>query len=140
MHTRTPLYIYRYHSGDCVVHTLGLTKKAKKFYRDCDCPIWITGTTDDGAYQRRTTTGHRDWAAAEAELRSLQAHGKDITVHGPTIEDCAQRFLDGHSENVGDIRSNDTVGTGFNTALSLAMLSTNDFKSAGPSIRFRLVS
>jgi integrase len=102
MHTRTPLYLYRYHSGDCIVHTLGLTKKARKFYRDCDCPIWITGTTDDGAYQRRTTTGHRDWAAAEAELRSLQAHGKDITVHGPTIEDCAQRFLDGHAENIGD--------------------------------------
>jgi hypothetical protein len=100
MHARRPLYIYRYHSHDCTVHALKLTPKAKKFYRDCDCPIWITGTTDDGTYYPRTTTGHRDWAAAEAELRSMEATGKDVEVHGPTIEDCAQRFLDAHEENV----------------------------------------
>src|SRR5271168_1053740 len=102
MRTPVPLHLYRYHADDCTVHTLGLTKKAKKKFKDCDCPIWITGTTDAGTYYPRTTTGHRDWAAAEAELRSMQAQGKDIKVHGPTIEDCAQRFLDGHEEKVGD--------------------------------------
>jgi hypothetical protein len=105
MRNRAPtpwVHLYRYHSDDCIVHTLGLATKAKKLFKDCDCPIWITGTADDGTYYSRTTTGHRDWAAAEAELRSMQAHGKDITVHGPTIEDCATRFLDGHEEKVGD--------------------------------------
>lgn len=32
----------------------------------------------------------------------MQAQGKDIKVHGPTIEDCGQRFLDGHEEKVGN--------------------------------------
>jgi integrase len=100
MHSHTPLYIYRYHSDDCIVHKLGLEPTAKKFYRECDCAIWITGTADDKTYYPRTTTGLRDWAAAEAELRRLQAKGKDIEVHGPTIEDCAKRFLDAHAREV----------------------------------------
>jgi hypothetical protein len=45
MHTLKTLYLYRYHSDDCIVHTLGLSKKAKKLWNECDCPIWITGTT-----------------------------------------------------------------------------------------------
>ncbi|SPF53159.1 hypothetical protein SBA4_5470001 [Candidatus Sulfopaludibacter sp. SbA4] len=77
-----PLSIYRRHSVDCRVHKLKLSTSHKRFFTDCECPIWLTGTTDSEQYPRQAL-GVRDWAAAEAKLRSLNAGAKDQTVHGP---------------------------------------------------------
>jgi hypothetical protein len=53
----------------------------EKFYKDCDCPIRLTGSTGTERYPRQAL-GVRDWHAAEAKLRSLNAGAKDETVHG----------------------------------------------------------
>ena len=95
-----PLTIYRRHSADCRVNKLKLTTRAKRFYTGCECPIWLTGTTDTSTYPRQSTK-LRDWTAAEAYLRSLVAESKDATAHGPTLADCIRRFLDSHAEDVG---------------------------------------
>ena len=95
-----PLTIYRYHSTDCKVHSFKLRPDAKRFFRDCDCKIWITGTTDTERYPRQST-GLRDWKAAEAYLLSLTVKSKDTTVHGETLADCIKKFIDAHEENVG---------------------------------------
>jgi integrase/recombinase XerD len=92
-----PLSIYRRHSVDCRVHKLKLTASEKKFFTDCDCPIWLTGSTDREKYPRQAL-GVRDWPAAEAKLRSLGAAAKDETVHGPKIDDCIERYLDGRDD------------------------------------------
>ena len=76
-----PLNIYRRHSVDCRVHTLGLPPRAVRHYRECDCPIWIAGTTDNERFPRMSL-GTRDWAAAEAEVRTIQAEAVDAAVHG----------------------------------------------------------
>jgi hypothetical protein len=96
-----PLTIYRRHSQDCQVHNVGLKTQEKRFFQECECPIWLTGTTDTERYPRQST-GLRDWKAAEAKLRSLNAESKDTAAHGPTIADCIKRFLDAHAENIGD--------------------------------------
>jgi integrase len=92
-----PLSIYRRHSVDCRVHKLKLTASEKKFFTDCDCPIWLTGSTDREKYPRQAL-GLRDWPAAEAKLRSLGAASKDETVHGPKLDDCIERYLDGRDD------------------------------------------
>jgi hypothetical protein len=86
--------MYRRQSGDCRVHKFRLKAYEKKYFKDCDCPIWLTGSTDKERYPRQAL-GVRDWAAAEAKLRSLDAESKDETVHGPKLDDCIERYLDG---------------------------------------------
>jgi integrase len=76
-----------------------LSARAKRFYTDCDCKIWLTGTTDNERYPRQSL-GMTDWKAAEAQVASLIAGSKDTTVHGPTIADCIRRFLEAHKDNV----------------------------------------
>ena len=55
------------------------------------------GTTDKEQYPRQAL-GVRDWAAAEAKLRSLNAESKDETVHGPKLEECIKRYLDARDD------------------------------------------
>lgn len=92
-----PLSIFRRHSVDCRVHKLKLSTFEKRFFTDCDCPIWLTGTTETEKYPRQAL-GVRDWAAAEAKLRSLNAEAKDQTVHGPKLDDCIARYLDARDD------------------------------------------
>ena len=92
-----PLTIYRRHSVDCRVHKLKLSASEKKYFTDCECPIWVTGSTDTETYPRQAL-GLRDWAAAEAKLRSLSAASKDQTIHGPRLEECITRYLDARDD------------------------------------------
>lgn len=85
-----PLTIYRRHSIDCRVHKLKLSASQKRFFTDCDCPVGLAGTTDTEKYPRQAL-GVRDWVAAEAKLRSLNAEAKDQTVHGPKLDDRADQ-------------------------------------------------
>jgi hypothetical protein len=92
-----PLSIYRLHSVDCRVHKLKLSVSEKKYFTNCECPIWLTGTTGREKYPRQAL-GLRDWAAAEAKLRSLTADSKDETVHGPKLSHCIERYLDARDD------------------------------------------
>jgi integrase len=95
-----PLYLYKYHAEDCIVHSLEkLTPKAKKFYANCDCYWWITGINAAGEYIPRQTTGHRDKPSAEAYLAShnLQVAEEIGKVdEGITLADAVQKFLSRH--------------------------------------------
>jgi hypothetical protein len=101
-----PLYLYKSHSGDCVVHSLQkINAAAKKFYKACDCFVWITGTTTKGEFVPRQSTGLRDWDAAEAYLASINKQVVAEIVHGDqgmTLEAATKEFLDGHKAKVGE--------------------------------------
>lgn len=100
------LTIYRRHSIDCNVHTLRigkrtLTTEEKRAYQDCGCAIWIYGTTEKNELYPRQSLKTRDWATAEARVRTIDAGAKDETVYGPTIEECVQKYLDSREDEVG---------------------------------------
>lgn len=95
------LTLYRRHSADCPVLKLPLPAKALRLYKDCDCPIWITGTTDTSIYPRQSTK-LSDWKAAEAYRASLMAKSQDTTVHGPRIAECAGWYLASRAPELGD--------------------------------------
>jgi len=61
-----PQTIYRRHSADCRVHKLKLTTRAKRFYADCECSIWLTGTTDTSTDPRQSTK-LRDWTTSHPQ-------------------------------------------------------------------------
>ena len=104
-----PLSIYRRHSVDCRVHKLKLSTSQKRFFTDCECPIWLTGTTDSEKYPRQAL-GVRDWAAAEAKLRSLDAEASHAVLsnwwercweHPPSTEHANLTFLAATGANLG---------------------------------------
>jgi integrase/recombinase XerD len=96
-----PLVLYRRHAPACRVHTLGLSAREVRHYRDCSCPVWISGLTDDNQLYPRQSLHTRDWGVAEARARAIQANAADVVAHGPTIRDCVQRHLATHTENIG---------------------------------------
>jgi integrase len=100
-----PLYLYKFqHAPDCKVHLQNLNASAKKFYKACDCFVWITGTTTKGEFVPRQSTGLRDWAAAEAYLASINKQVAAEIVQGDqgiTLEKATQEFSDGHAGKVG---------------------------------------
>ncbi len=93
-----PLTIYRRHSVDCRVHKLKLTASEKKYFTDCDCPIWLTGSTDTetisapGARSARLGCG-----GSEASLSSAP-RARIETIHGPQLEECIKRYLDARDD------------------------------------------
>jgi hypothetical protein len=100
-----PLYLYKFNSPDCVVHSLQkLNAKAKKFYKACNCFVWITGTTTKGEFVPRQSTGLSEWDAAEAYLASINKQVVAEIVQGDqgiTLEAAKDEFLDGHKGQVG---------------------------------------
>ena len=77
-----PLTIYRRHSADCQVHTLRLSPRELRHYRDCECPIWLNGTTDTQRYPRQSL-GTREWGVAEARVRAITAEAVEAAQPPP---------------------------------------------------------
>src|SRR5450759_1782768 len=93
--------IYRRHLKSCAVHELGLPARAKRYYKDCQCPLWMYGRTDSGLVPRQST-GLTDMKAAEVLRASLMAEGKDQAIHGPRIDDCAEKYLISRQAEMGE--------------------------------------
>lgn len=90
--SRVPLLLYRRHTAKCHVHKTGLSPRAKRNYMDCQCPIWMFGSTETG-YVPRQSMATNDLAVAEAERQALLRSGRDEVIRGPRIDDCIERFL-----------------------------------------------
>lgn len=69
---------------------------------ECGCPIWIVGRTPRGDLVPRQTTGFSDLKQAEAVRASLLAHAKNESVHGPTVAECAEKFIASRRHELGD--------------------------------------
>jgi hypothetical protein len=42
------LILYKRHNPSCKVHKTRLARSARRFWMDCECPIWIVGRTPSG--------------------------------------------------------------------------------------------
>lgn len=94
-----PLYLFKFHSKDCIVRTLDLEPSAKKYYKPCDCAIWITGVNAKGEFVARQSTGLRDWSAAEAYLaKENERVAAEIRLgeNAVTLEEATTKFVDSH--------------------------------------------
>jgi integrase len=97
-----PLTLFRRHSATCKVHELHLPAKAQRNYIDCECPIWVCGSTDKGTYPRQAIPGRiRDWKAAQAWLLTEDGKSKDAEVHGELLETCIKDYLAARKSDLG---------------------------------------
>lgn len=90
--SRVPLLLYRRHTAKCHVNKTGLSPRAKRNYMECQCPIWMFGSTETG-YVPRQSTATCDLAVAEAQRQALLRSGRDEVIRGPRLDDCVERFL-----------------------------------------------
>jgi integrase len=92
------LVLYKRHRGRCEVHKKRLSSDAKKYFWDCTCPIWITGTipgTD--IVVDRQSTGERDIRKAEAvrdaKIAEHTAQVASDSITGPSLQSCVAEYL-----------------------------------------------
>ena len=96
------IVLYKRHNPSCEVHKSRLPHSARRFWMECSCPIWIVGRTPRGDVVPRQSTGLSDLKQAEAVRASLIAQIKDETVHGPTIAECAEKYLAARRHELGE--------------------------------------
>ncbi len=113
MRATEELVLYKRHSSDCPVLDMDdLSADAKRFYMDCECPIWVVGRTPNGHLVPRQSTGTRDLAAAQVQCKTIIAKSNAVAreeaakkksdlVNGPTVRECVERYLDSRRHELG---------------------------------------
>jgi len=96
------IVLYKRHNPNCKVHRTRLPHAARRFWMECGCPIWIVGRTPRGDLVPRQSTGFCDLKQAEAVRASLIAQTKDEKVHGPTIAECAKKYIASRRHELGE--------------------------------------
>ena len=98
------LVLYKRHVASCPVNELDIPPRARRYYMDCSCPIWIVGRTPRGHLVPRQSTGESDLKAAEAQraiiieksnalARQDAVRDQADMIFGPTISECAEKYL-----------------------------------------------
>lgn len=88
------LILFKRHSAGCPVHRSHIPMKKREFWFECDCPIWIRGTTPGGDFYPRQTTGHRDLKQAEAMRDALLNQGRSTDPSGNfPVAECIAKYL-----------------------------------------------
>src|SRR5580700_8932847 len=100
------LTLYKRHNTACAVHKTRLSARARRFWMECDCQIWIVGRMPSGDVVPRQATGCTDIKQAEAVRAALitqqSKQKKANAAHGPTIAECAEKYLASRRHELGD--------------------------------------
>jgi integrase/recombinase XerD len=106
MKARRGLVLYKRHNSTCSVNRSKIPLAKRRYWMDCDCQIWIVGRMPSGDLVPRQPTGCTDIKDAEAVRAAHVAHCvKEVTadaVHGPTIAECAEKYLASRKHELGD--------------------------------------
>ena len=87
------LVLYKRHLPICAVHKTRLPRKKRRFWMECECPIWIYGRTPNGDIVPRQSTQFADLKRAEALRTTLMTHVHTESVAGPPISECVEKYL-----------------------------------------------
>jgi hypothetical protein len=100
------LVLYKRHNVGCPVHRSKIPLPNRRFRMDCSCQIWIVGRLPSGQSVPRQPTGCTEIKRAEAVRAAYVAHhakgGNEDTIAGPTILDCAERYLASRRHDLGE--------------------------------------
>ncbi len=100
------LVLYKRHRASCAVHRSKVPVPKRRFWMKCDCPIWIVGRLPSGEVVPRQSTGCTDLNDAEAFRAAHIAHftreAKVDAVHGPTIAECIEKYIESRRSELGD--------------------------------------
>ncbi|MGD1096492.1 MAG: hypothetical protein ABSB35_31425 [Bryobacteraceae bacterium] len=104
--THRGLVLYKRHNSTCSVNRSKIPLAKRRFWMDCDRQIWIVGRMPSGDLVPRQPTGCTDIKQVEAVRAAHIAHSvkgaKAGAVHGPTIAECAEKYLASRRHELGD--------------------------------------
>ena len=87
------LVLYKRHLRKCAIHKSRVPRAKRRFWMDCECPIWIHGRTPKGDIVPRQSTQFSDLKRAEALRASLMAQVETDSVTGPPFSECIEKYL-----------------------------------------------
>lgn len=87
------LVLYKRHLQNCPIHKSRVPRSKRRFWMDCDCPIWIHGRTPAGDIVPRQSTQFSDLKRAEALRSSLMAQVQADSTTGPPLSECIEKYL-----------------------------------------------
>ena len=87
------LVLFKRHLQNCPVHKSRVPRSKRRFWMDCDCPIWIHGRTPTGDIVPRQSTQFSDLKRAEALRASLIVQLQTDSVTGPPLSECIEKYL-----------------------------------------------
>jgi len=87
------LILYKRHLPNCPVHKSRVPRAKRRFWMDCDCPIWIHGRTPSGDIVPRQSTRFPDLKKAEALRASLMAQVQADSITDPPVSECIEKYL-----------------------------------------------
>ena len=87
------LLLYKLHTPKCPVHQSRIPRKTRRFFFDCECPIYIKGRTPSGDLVPRQSTKFSDLKKAEALRDSLLVQVKGDQTTGPAVSECIEEYL-----------------------------------------------
>jgi integrase/recombinase XerD len=87
------LLLYKLHTPNCPVHKSRVPRKNRRFFFDCECPIYIKGRTPSGDLVPRQSTRFSDLKKAEALRDSLMVQVTGNHTTGPAVSECIEKYL-----------------------------------------------
>jgi hypothetical protein len=104
MKAATGLILYKRHNAACNVRKTRLSAKAKRFWMEGDCQIWIVGRLLSGIVPRQAT-GCKDVKQAEVVRTALTnqhaERAKGDSAQGPTIAEYAEKYIEPRCSGCG---------------------------------------
>jgi integrase/recombinase XerD len=94
------LVLYKRHTPRCEDAMPPIPADRRKFWMECECPIWIYGRDPKGNVVERQTTGARSIKDAEAIRDSYVSHVSGDEIHGPSISECVGRFVASRADDI----------------------------------------
>ncbi len=87
------LVLYKRHLQNCPIHKSRVPRSKRRFWMDCECPIWIHGRTPNGDIVPRQSTQLSELKRAEALRASLMAQVQTDSLTGPPLSECIDKYL-----------------------------------------------
>ena len=94
------LVLYKRHLRTCPVHKTRIPRQKRRFWMECECPIWIYGRTPNGDIVPRQSTQSSDLKRAEALRASLMAQVRGDEITGPPLSECIEKYLASREEDL----------------------------------------
>ncbi len=101
VHAHENLVLFKRHYDACSVHESRIPVENRRFWMECECPIWIVGRTPNGDLVPRQSTGCRNIKEAEAFRLSLMKQTEPETEKGPRIEECIEKYIASRDHEIG---------------------------------------
>ncbi len=94
--------LYRRHTKTCSVHeNKKMSASAKRIFMDCDCPLWVYGTSH-GQKLERQSVGTNILSEAQAQIRSIDHEHIDQKLSGFTLEHCIETYLESRKHEISE--------------------------------------